>query len=134
METLRLAIVGSRSLDKDPTALAVVVATIEHYHTHHPRLIVVSGGAIGIDRIAIAEARRLGIGVFEYLPSGRGWRHYRARNLRIAHDCNRLIRIVDSRSRTYGSGWTRDRARELGKPTVEYVIDTTHRRILRGQS
>ena len=58
----------------------------------------------------------------EHRPNGRSWRHYRARNLRIAEDCDELVRIADPRSRSYGSGWTRDRAREFGRPTFEYTV------------
>ena len=83
---------------------------------------VVSGGAVGIDRMAAAEARRRGLEVIEHLPAGTTWRHYRERNLRIAQDCDELVRIADPRSRTFGSGWTRDRARELARPTTEYAI------------
>ena len=46
---------------------------------------------------------------------------------RIAEDCDELVRIADSCSRTYGSGWTRDRASTLGKPTAEYVLNGADR-------
>ncbi len=119
---LRLAIVGSRSLDGNPDALRVIRSVLDAYQAHHPDLTVVTGGAIGIDRMAAAEARRRGLEVIEHLPAGRAWRQYRERNLRIAKDCDELVRIADPHSRTFGSGWTRDRARELGRPTTEYAI------------
>jgi hypothetical protein len=72
--------------------------------------------------MAAAEARRRGLQVIEHLPAGATWRDYRERNLRIARDCDELVRIADPRSRSYGSGWARDRARELGRPTTEYTI------------
>jgi hypothetical protein len=72
--------------------------------------------------MAAAEARRRGLEVIEHLPTAATWRHYRERNLRIAQDCDELVRIADPRSRTFGSGWTRDHARELGRPTTEYAI------------
>jgi len=118
----RLAIVGSRSLDGNPDALRVIRSVLDAHQARHAVLIVVSGGAVGIDRMAAAEARRRGLQVIEHLPAGAGWRHYRERNQRIARDCDELVRIADPGSRTFGSGWTRDRARELGRPTTEYTV------------
>jgi YspA, cpYpsA-related SLOG family len=119
---MRLAIVGSRSLDGNPEALLAIRTALDAYQACHAQLVIISGGAVGIDRMAAAEARQRGLQVIEHLPAGRTWRHYRERNLRIAQDCDELVRIADPRSRTYGSGWTRDRARELGRPTTEYAI------------
>ncbi|HXM59173.1 MAG TPA: SLOG family protein [Candidatus Dormibacteraeota bacterium] len=119
---LRLAIVGSRSLDGHPGALRVIGAVLDTYQARHRVLVVVSGGAAGIDRMAAEEARRRGLEVVEHRPGGRSWRHYRARNLRIVADCDELVRIADPRSRSFGSGWTRDRAREAGRPTFEYTV------------
>jgi hypothetical protein len=118
----RLAIVGSHSLDGHPDALRVIRDVLDACQARHADLTVVSGGAAGIDRMAATEARRRGLQVIEHLPSGTTWRHYRERNERIARDCDELVRIADAHSRTYGSGWTCDRARELGRPTTEYAI------------
>lgn len=119
---LRLAIVGSRSLDGHPGAQRVIGAVLDLYQARHAALVVVSGGAVGIDRMAAEEARRRGLQVVEHRPKGRSWRHYRERNLRIVQDCDELVRIADPRLRSYGSGWTRDRAREFGRPTTEYTV------------
>ncbi len=119
---MRLAIVGSRSLDGQPDALRVMRSVLDAYQARHAALVVVSGGAAGIDRMAAAEARLRGLPVIEHLPAGATWRDYRVRNERIARDCDELVRIADPRSRTHGSGWTRDRARQLGRPTTEYTI------------
>ena len=119
---LRLAIVGSRSLDGHPDALRVIRSVLDAYQARHALLIVISGGAKGIDRMAAAEARRRGLEVIEHLPAGTTWRHYRQRNQLIAEDCDELVRIADPDSPTYGSGWARDRARELGRPTTEYTV------------
>jgi hypothetical protein len=119
---MKLAIVGSRSLAGHPEALRVIRSVLDAYQARHAVLVVVSGGAVGIDRMAAAEACRRGLQVIEHLPAGSTWRAYRERNLRIARDCDELVRIADPRSRTFGSGWTRDRARELGRPTTEYTI------------
>jgi hypothetical protein len=47
---------------------------------------------------------------------------FKERNLRIAVACDELVRIVAHGTRTYGSGWTRDRAAAMGKPTKEIVL------------
>jgi hypothetical protein len=119
---MRLAIVGSRSLDGNQEALRLIRAVLAAYQARHPALVVVSGGARGVDRMAAEEARRRGLKVIEHRPNGRSWRHYRERNLRIVADCDELVRIADPDSRSFGSGWTRDRAREFGRPTFEYTV------------
>ncbi len=113
-----LAIVGSlraRQEDSDP----IIRAAIER---HGPRA-VISGGALGADTWAqLVAAREYGLPVIICQPAGREWRYYKARDLLIAQLCDRLIRICSQRSKTYGSGWTRDRAKELGKPVEEFTV------------
>lgn len=117
--TTRLAIVGSVSLAGNGEAREAIEQVLDRYR---PAL-VVSGGAKGIDSMAAAAAKRRGIPVKEYLPAVPSWEGgYKPRNLLIAQNCDALVRIVAVGSTTYGSGWTRDRARELGKPTEEIVI------------
>jgi hypothetical protein len=85
--------------------------------------VVISGDAEGIDTMAAEAARARGIEVIEYLPAVPNWHDgYKPRNLLIAQDCDALVRIALKGSKTYGSGWTRDRAAEMGKPTKEYVV------------
>ena len=84
--------------------------------------LVISGGAAGIDTMAEEVATMLGIPTRIFMPEGRGWPLYKARNLKIATECDHLWRIVSARTKTYGSGWTRDRAAEMGKPTEETGI------------
>jgi YspA, cpYpsA-related SLOG family len=121
---LRLAIVGSRSLDSYPDAMRLIRAVLAAYQARHAAVVVISGGARGIDRMTAEEARRRGLQVIEHRPNGWSWRHFRERNLRIVADCDELVRIADPRSRSFGSGWTRDRAREFGRPTTEYTVTT----------
>jgi YspA, cpYpsA-related SLOG family len=124
---LRLAIVGSRTLDGHPDAWRTVRAILDAHQARCAELVVLSAGARGIDRMAATEARRRGLAVVEYMACGHDWPAYCERDQHIAHDCDRLVHVVDRRSRTYGSGWTRDRARQLGKPTEEYVLDSLRR-------
>jgi hypothetical protein len=90
-----------------------------------PDLVVISGGAVGIDTMAVTVARELGIPeerIVEHLPKGKNWPAYKARDKIIAEDCDRLICIVGECSTTHGSQWTRDEAARLGKPVKTYII------------
>ena len=117
---MRLAIVGSVSLEGSKEAAQIIEDVLDKYKP----TVVVSGGAKGIDTMATDAAKRRHIGTTIFHPKVQGWRDgYRPRNLQIARGCDVLVRIVATGSRTYGSGWTRDRAIELGKHTEEYVIE-----------
>ena len=56
-------------------------------------------------------------------PKERNWeRGFKPRNIQIAEACDVLVRIAKKGSKTYGSGWTRDYAASLGKPTEEFIV------------
>ena len=118
---MRLAIVGSTRLAGHPEAKRIIKAIIEKYKPD----VVVSGGAKGIDSMAAAQARALGIEVLEFKPQKQQWNGpggFKERNEAIANNCDRLIRIVAVDTTTYGSGWTRDRAEDHGIPTEQFFI------------
>jgi len=116
----RLAIVGSVSLAGNADAYAIIFQVIRDYAPSE----IVSGGADGIDSMAVEVAAFLGIPFREYRPKNARWapEGYKERNLLVAGGCERLVRIVAAGSRTYGSGWTRDRAAERGIPTHEFIV------------
>jgi hypothetical protein len=119
---LKLAIVGSQSRYLAPWHLELVVRLIERVLDEYRPGLVISGGSAGVERLAAARARRRGIAVVEPPPRGDGRAMDRERGLRIARDCDRLVRILVPDGPSRESGWTRDRAREMGKPVEEYVI------------
>lgn len=84
--------------------------------------VVISGGAKGVDSIAEEVANEEGLGFVVFKPMIERWDAYRHRNWSMAYACDNLYRIVTKDSKTYGSGWTRDRAKEMGKFTKEYVV------------
>lgn len=118
---MRLAIVGSVSLAGNAEAGRIIDDVLARYQPQY----VVSGGAKGIDTMAAEAARIREIVVVEWRPKVQQWGGpggFKERNLKIAQDCDALVRIVASDARTYGSGWTRDRAKEMGKPTEEFIV------------
>lgn len=121
---VRLAIVGSTRFAGDPEAAATARRHIaDAVAALHPD-VVVSGGAKGIDEIAADYARERRIPVVEHLPANRRWAPdgYKDRNLAIAAGCTHLLCIRHERSKTYGSGWTADRAEEMGKHVERLTV------------
>lgn len=128
-----LAIVGSaphnnRPAFACPRGLVIAAQQIEVVLTMVTPDMVISGGAPGVDELAEQEAMTLGIPFRPIRPRGRypTWDSdggYRERNEKVAQECTRLLRIACAESRSYGSGWTADRAEELGKTVERFWID-----------
>ena len=118
-----LAIVGSTKF-RDPSSLAEAERLIRSALSNLNPTKVVSGGAEGIDTLGVTIAKEMGIAVEEFLPQNPRWEPegFKVRNLLIAENCTHLLRIVDKTSKTYGSGWTRDRAKEMGKDTLSFEL------------
>lgn len=124
---VRLAIVGSTKYVNDPMATALAREVIEAAITFYDPVVVISGGAVGIDTIAAEVARRDGVEVIEHLPRNPRWKPdgYEERNLLIARDCTHLLCIRHPASTTYGSGWTADQAEAMGKVVHRRSIPPT---------
>ena len=122
-----LAIVGSGLLVDHSEAWRLIREAFRKYDPDG----FTSGGAKGIDSMAEEYARLNWRDIpedriFIFKPIVHRWEGpggFRARNLLIAEKCDALVRIVSSRTKTYGSGWTRDRAKEMGKPTEDFVVE-----------
>lgn len=118
---MTLAIVGSAELTAEQVAAAKFI--LAHVFTRYQPTKVVSGGAPGIDTLAERAARYRGIEFEKFLPAEKNWeRGFKPRNIKIAEACDQLVRIVSSTAKTYGSGWTRDYAEDIGKPTEEFTV------------
>ncbi len=114
-----LAIVGSKEADWDEETIPYVKGIIEWTILDEDPDVVVSGACPkgGVDIWAIEIAEKMGYTTVEFPPENNRWQPagYKDRNIRIAKACTELLRIKSRRSRTNGSGWTADRAAEMGK-------------------
>ena len=134
-----LAIVGSRDVPDYQSESLVKQAILEH----DPKMIV-SGGAKGVDQMAVRVAEELGIAAMEFVPEHVSWDAaptmknpieqivdygmrvvvpggFKIRNEKIAEACECLVRIASQTTKTYGSGWTADRAEQLGKRVYRHT-------------
>lgn len=120
-----LAVVGSTLLAGNAEAQRLIAEAFDRWQPDG----FTSGGAKGVDSIAEYYARSIWHlpedRIFIYEPKVRRWwgeGGFMERNLQIARTCDALVRVVSSQTKTYGSGWTRDRAKEMGKPTESFVV------------
>lgn len=120
---MRLVIVGS--MGKAWTiSEEIIVRNLIHKILYDRTPTIVGSGespAGGVDIWVHEVCDRLGLPFKAFPPRARIWPAYRERDQQMADWCTHLVRIKSVRSKTYGSGWTRDRAREQGKPTEEVV-------------
>lgn len=116
-----LAVVGSTNITDRQRGLASIIID-GFFYSYHPEL-VISGGAFGIDSLAEGRVTAWNryqiwnINFMKFLPENQRWspHGFKDRNLKIAEECTDLLCIRTSQSTTYGSGWTADRAEEMGK-------------------
>ncbi len=125
---MRLAIVGSTRF-AHPDARRYATALIDATLARHRPEVVISGGAAGIDTWAADVAARHGYRqddgcLVVYLPANRRWAPdgFRDRNLKIVADCSHLLAIRCAAARTYGSGWTADRAEQAGRQVARRIV------------
>lgn len=110
---MKVAIVGSREYAH--------LGKVEKYIRTLPNdTIIVSGGAIGVDKWAEQWARFLGLGTIILKPD---WNKYgkaagMIRNTQIVETCDKLVAFWDGKSK--GTKDSIDKATKLGKP-VEVI-------------
>lgn len=94
---MRIAIVGGR----DFPDLAQVQLFVQRLAQRRPDVVIISGGARGVDTVAAAEARLLGLTVREYLPDYETYGKAAPfkRNTDIVNDADVLVAFWDGVSR-----------------------------------
>jgi len=120
-----LAIVGSTYFNIDKHGYHVASDFIGEYLIQNLPDELVSGGADGIDELAVFWATGLEIPYQEFLPVNKRWEPdgYKSRNIQIVEACTRLIRISHHMASTYGSGWTTDYAERQRIPVERYLYN-----------
>lgn len=125
-----LAVVGSH---RWPTTwhLDIVRGLVEAHIAMLEPDRVISGGAPGVDTIAMEVALDLGIPFTPFTPMHQRWKPdgFEARNLEIANRCTHLFAVRYHASLTFGSGWTALQSERMGKPTktMKVFADGTYK-------
>lgn len=94
---MRIAIVGTSELnEKEETIVrdmcSELIKTVKK--VSNEEVTVLSGGAKGVDSIAVEVAKKLGNKVIEFKPSAKNWDAYKERNIKIAQECDELYCIT----------------------------------------
>jgi hypothetical protein len=97
---------------------------------------ILSGGAKGVDTLAVDIAKKLGFRTYVNYPEKEEWKYYKIRNQKIAEQCDGIFcfTIATKESNCYhhklqekphlktGGCWTLEKAREMGKPSDVILI------------
>lgn len=109
---MKIAVVGSRSIKNADISQYIPKEATE----------IITGGAVGVDKLAEREARLRGITLTVYKPDyeTHGKSAPLVRNKLIAESCDMLIAFWDGSSR--GTVFTWRYADKLGKPVKIYKL------------
>lgn len=126
---MKIAVVGTslNLTDNEERDIRQLIAlSLKNYTSND---VIISGGAKGVDSIAIEIAQGLGLKTEVYKPKNQNWSAFKARNLKIAKDCDELCCIsvpvhkqkcyhhdggLADHEKTAGC-WTMRKALEMGK-------------------
>jgi len=126
----RIAIVGTSHdmTDNEERDIRQLIAIILKNRCFNTTDIIISGGAKGVDTIALEIAQGLGFQTKVYKPDKETWKGFRERNLKIANDCDELhcLSIQVHKTKCYhheepqeheitAGCWTMNKALELDK-------------------
>ena len=95
----KVAFVGASEIFTDDEERDVRQFCERTIKTFPSNVVIISGGAEGVDKIAIEIAKKLGYETQVYSPKKKKWEPptkdgYKARNTQIANECNELFCIA----------------------------------------
>ena len=88
---MKVGIVGSSKFPNTAHSVRFIKDIIDKYP---PDTIFVSGGAKGVDSVAIDVCRLSGYNTTVFKPKGHSWTAFKERNLIIARYCDEVISIA----------------------------------------
>jgi len=129
---IKIGIVGSRKYTDIRTVTLAVDRCMERYGND---ICIISGGAIGADRIGKIVALNKNLKYIEYNPAHEEWNEYSGkpkeyygkeyhvknyfeRNTFIAEDCQLLLAFIPLNHVSNGTNDTIAKARKLNKPVI----------------
>ncbi len=135
---MKLAVVGTSkkfTVKQDILMRNSIVDVLDKY----PRdgsVGIISGGAKGVDTLAVDIAKSLGFRTYVNYPEKEEWKYYKIRNLKIAEQCGAIFCFTFStnESNCYhhklqekphlktGGCWTLEKVKEMGKPSKMIII------------
>lgn len=136
---MRIAIVGASKLteNEERDAQQFCGLMMNQWLKEYDDLVIISGGAKGVDSIAENCARNLNITTMIFHPEAQNKGEYKIRNMKIAKQCDKLFCLpanlrntpcyhcdTDEHERS-GGCWTANMAKELGKEVR--IIPPTNR-------
>ncbi len=134
---MKLAVVGTSkkfSVKEDILMRNRIAGILDGYTRDD--VLVISGGAEGVDTLGIEIAKKLGFRTKEYLPEKQEWKYFKIRNQEIAEQCDGIFcftvstkesncyhhRLKEKPHLKTGGCWTLEKAREMGKPSDVILI------------
>lgn len=135
--SMKVAIVGTTtnlSEDEQRVMKQEIALVLKKYPIN---TIIISGGAKGVDTIALEIAKDIGFTTQEYKPEKEQWEFYKKRNLQIANDCDELycfsVCVRKGKVKCYHHNppqdhqktagcWTLEKAAQMIKPCTLVVI------------
>lgn len=90
-QVYKIGIVGSSKVEDNISAYKQIKEFILEQFKSTPFIEIVSGGADGVDKIAIDIAKELCIAHKEFLPKTQDWAGFKPRNIKIAEYCDEVV-------------------------------------------
>lgn len=132
-----IAVVGTSQTLSDENEILmrnIIVDTLDKLPRDNS-IEMISGGAKGVDSMAVDIAKRLGFRTHVRYPEKQEWRYFKIRNLKIAKECDEILcftletkeqgcyhhKHTEKPHLRTGGCWTLEKVREMGKP-VEIIL------------